>query len=126
VKLSISKERFLPLNKEFNYAASKLQLSILNLVNLLTKINEACKNYEKTQEGFFNKVWNICQHHVLNRNSNKDTPSKSWGSFVDPNPINDVELLAELYEKIKDFDQNLRSLEEAYIENLKYVSCMSV
>jgi hypothetical protein len=100
IKLQIYADKTLPMNIDFNHAASKLQLSLMNLVNLLNKINLACKNYEKTTKGFFKKLWT---------------------SIVDTNPINDVELHYSLYEKLIDFDQNFRSLELAYIQNIKKV-----
>lgn len=101
MKLKISGDKFLPMNIDFNHAASKLQLSLMNLVNFLNKINLACKNYEKTTQGFFTKLWSSI--------------------VVDTNPIKDIEFHLSLYEKLKDFDQNFRSLEIAYIQNIKKV-----
>lgn len=101
IKLQISDDKFLPMNIDFNHAASKLQLSLMNLVNFLNKINLAWKNYEKTNQGFFTKLWTSIA--------------------LDTNPINDIEFHLSLYEKIRDFDQNFRSLEIAYIQNIKKV-----
>lgn len=100
-KLVVAGDKVMAPKSNFNHAACKLHLSLLNIVNLLSKISQAYKNYEKATTGFFNKLWN---------------------SIVDSNPVSDPEFHTELLKKLKDFDQNFRSLEEAYINNLKQVN----
>jgi hypothetical protein len=93
-------EKEVMMDREFNHAASKFNLSMMAVAVLLNKVGNAYGKYEKTRKGFLNKI---------------------WSSFVDSNPLKDIEVQSEIYEKLYDFDQNLRSLELAYLDNLKKV-----
>jgi hypothetical protein len=93
-------EKEVMMDREFNHAASKFNLSMMAVAVLLNKVGNAYGKYEKARKGFLNKI---------------------WSSFVYSNPLKDIEVQSEIYEKLYDFDQNLRSLELAYLDNLKKV-----
>jgi hypothetical protein len=93
-------EKEVMMDREFNHAASKFNLSMMAVAVLLNKVGNAYGKYEKARKGFLNKI---------------------WSSFVDSNPLKDIEVQSEIYQKLYDFDQNLRSLELAYLDNLKKV-----
>ncbi|CAI2384291.1 unnamed protein product [Moneuplotes crassus] len=101
--VAITPSEEFPLSVDFIFQASKLQISLMNIQNFLCKIDDACRKYEKATKGFFKKFWN---------------------KIKDDNPIEDPDLQISLYEKLCDFDQNLRSLELAYVHNLKKVLVM--
>jgi len=99
--LVVKESHAMPLSREFNHAAWKLNLSLLTLASFLKKLGEGHHKAQEEAEGFFYKIW-----------------STSAGS----DPLTNVEVQADLYQKLVDFDQNLRSLETAYLDNLKQVN----
>ena len=99
----INDKQTIVLNREFYHASSKLQLALLSLVSVLNKIELAHKKFERNTSGFFNKLWN---------------------NGEDSNPVNDPEFQIDLYQKLNDFDQSIKNVEEAYIINLKKVKIL--
>ena len=96
----INETQSMVLNREFYHSASKLQLGLFSLVSLLQKVCTVHKRFERNSSGFFNKLWN---------------------NTTDSNPINDYKFQSDLFQKLNDLDQNIRSIEESYILNLKKV-----
>lgn len=96
----INENQTMAMNREFYHASSKLQLTLLSLVSVLNKIELAYKKFQRNTTGFFNKL---------------------WSGGADSNPVNDPEFQMDLYQKLNDFDQNIKNVEEAYISNLTKV-----
>lgn len=72
----------------------------MGIAGLLNRVGSAYERFQREGKGFLNRI---------------------WGGSKEGNPLKDLEIQVEIYGKLVDFDQNLRSLEVEYLEHLKKV-----